>query len=169
MSYAEMILPEFEQEMASTRKLLERIPNDKLGWKSHAKSNSIGWNANHVAEIPGWVEGVLERDSWDFAPVDGPAYRTPELGSAGEIVAMFDRNVQAARRAIQAFREEAMEDDWSLLEGGKTLLTMPRHLVMRMFVLNHLIHHRAHLCVYLRLNDCPVPGMYGPSADDPGE
>ena len=168
MNYVEMILPEFEQEMASTRKLLERIPNDKLGWKPHTKSNSIGWNANHVAEIPGWIEGVLERDSWDFAPVDGPAYRTPELGSVAEILDMFDRNVQAARRAIQAVREEAMEDDWSLLEGGKTLLTMPRHLVMRMFVLNHIIHHRAHLCVYLRLNDCPVPGMYGPSADDPG-
>ncbi len=168
MNYVEMILPEFEQEMASTRKLLERIPNDKLGWKPHPKSNSIGWNANHVAEIPGWIEGVLEQDSWDFAPVDAPAYRTPEFSSVAEILEVFDRSVQAARRAIQAVREEALEDDWSLLEGGKTLLTMPRHLVMRMFVLNHIIHHRAHLCVYLRLNDCPVPGMYGPSADDPG-
>lgn len=168
MGYAETFLPEFDQEMASTRKVLGRIPNDKLDWKAHAKSNSIGWNANHVAEIPGWIETVLQQDSWDFAPVDGPAYQTPQLASVAEILEMFDRNVQSARQAIEAVREEALGNDWSLLWGGQTLLTMPRHLVMRVVVLNHLIHHRAHLCVYLRLNDCPVPGMYGPSADDPG-
>ncbi len=168
MGYVEMLLSEFDQEMASTRKLLERIPNDKLDWKAHAKSNSIGWNANHVAEIPGWIEPTLTQDSWDFAPVDGPAYQTPQLGSAEEILALFDRNVQAARRAIEAIQEDELDKPWSLLQGGQPLLTMPRHLVIRLFVLNHLIHHRAHLCVYLRLNDCFVPGMYGPSADDPG-
>ncbi|MDZ7620108.1 MAG: DinB family protein [Patescibacteria group bacterium] len=166
MDYVEMLLPEFDLEMANTRRLLERIPDDKLAWKPHAKSNSIGWNANHLAEIPGWVAGIVEQDSWDFSPVDGPHYQTPELGSVAEILAMFDGNVREARLAIKGIREETLGDNWSLLQGGLPLITMPRHLVVRLFVISHLIHHRAHLCVYLRLNDCLVPGMYGPSADE---
>jgi uncharacterized damage-inducible protein DinB len=166
MSCAETILPEFDQEMANTRKVLERIPEDKLQWRAHPKSNTIGWNANHLAEIPGWVEGTLAELSWDFAPVGGERYRSPSLATRQEILDLFDRNVAAARKAIAAVRDEELHKMWSLLEGGKTLLTMPRAAVIRSFVLNHLIHHRAHLCVYLRLNDIPVPGMYGPSGDD---
>jgi hypothetical protein len=106
MSYAETILPEFEQEMASTRKVLERVPEEKWGWKAHAKSNTIGWNANHVAEIPGWAEGTRTQPSWDFAPVGGERYRTPSFRTQQEILNFFDRNVAAARKAIQEVKDD---------------------------------------------------------------
>lgn len=166
MSYAESILPEFDQEMANTRKVLERVPDDKLDWRAHPKSNTIGWNANHLAEIPGWVEGTLTTPSWDVAPVGGERYRSPQLTSRREILDLFDRNVAAARKAIAGVKDEEMGKMWSLLQAGKPIFTMPRLAVIRSFVLNHIIHHRAHLCVYLRLNDIPVPGMYGPSGDE---
>ena len=166
MTYAESILPEFDQEMASTRKVLERVPEDKLDWRAHPKSNTIGWNANHLAEMPGWVEGMLTAPSWDFAPVSGERYQSPKLTSRREILDLFDRNVAAARAAIAAVKDEEMGRMWTLLQAGKPIFTMPRAAVVRGVVLNHLIHHRAHLCVYLRLNDIPVPGMYGPSGDE---
>ena len=166
MSYAETILPEFDQEMASARKVLERLPNDKLDWRAHPKSNTIGWNANHLAEIPGWVEGTLTELSWDIAPVGGERYQSPALATCQEILDLFDSNVHTARQAITSVQDAELGKMWSLLEAGKPIITMPRAAVIRSFVLNHLIHHRAHLCVYLRLNDIPVPGMYGPSGDE---
>lgn len=166
MSYAELILPEFDHEMASTRKVLERVPDDKLGWRPHPKSNTIGWNANHLAEIPGWVEGTLTKTSWEIAPSDGPRYQSPALTSRSEIVELFDRNVNDARRAFTQVRDEDMNTVWSLLNGGNVWYSAPRATVIRSFVLNHAIHHRAILTVYLRLNDIPVPGMYGPSGDE---
>lgn len=169
MSYAETILPEFDREMASTRKVLEQVPDDKLNWKVHSKSNTIGWNANHLAEMPGWVEGTLKGLSLDVAPVGGERYQSPKLTSRKEILELFDRNVASARKAIASVKEEELGKIWSLLDGGKPIVTMPRSAVIRTFVLNHAIHHRAILCVYLRLNDIPVPGMYGPSGDDPGK
>lgn len=166
MTYAELILPEFDQEMASTRKVLERIPDDKLDWKAHEKSHTIGWNAAHLAEIPGWVEPTLTQLEWDIAPIGGEPYRTPHLTSRQAILELFDRNVATARKAIAAAPDAEMPKTWSLLMGGKAILSMPRSAVMRSFVLNHTIHHRAHLLVYLRLNDVPVPGVYGPSGDE---
>lgn len=166
MSYAESILPELDQEMASTRKVLECVPEDKLDWRAHPKSNTIGWNANHLVEIPGWVEGILTEPSWDFVPVGGEPYQSPKLTSRREILDRFDRNVAAARRAIAAVKDEEMGKMWSLLAAGKLIFALPRVAVIRRFVLNHLIHHRAHLCVYLRLNDIPVPGMYDPSVEE---
>ena len=166
MTYAQSILPEFDQEMANTRKVLERVPEDKLDWRPHPKSNTIGWNANHLAEILGWVEGTLTQLSWDFAPVGGEPYQSPKLTTRQAILHLFDRNVASARKAITAVKDEELGKTWSLLQGGKTLLSMPRSTVIRSLVLNHLIHHRAILCVYLRLNDVPVPVMYGPSGDE---
>ena len=166
MSYAETILPEFDQEMASTRKVLERIPDDKLGWKAHPKSNTIGWNANHVADIPNWLAMVLSQPSLDIAPVGGEPYPFPSLTTTREILDLFDRNVAAARKAIAAADDEQMGQSWTLLQAGQTLFTMPRSAVVRSMILNHLMHHRAHIIVYLRLNDIPVPGMYGPSGDE---
>lgn len=168
MSYAAAILPEFDQEMASTRKVLERVPADKLDWKPHPKSNTIGWNANHLAEMPGWVEGTLTQLTWDIAPPDGEPYQTPKLTSVAEILDLFDRNVKVARKAIAEVSDAEVDKIWSLLRAGEPLITMPRVAVIRSFVLNHMVHHRAILCVYLRLNDIPVPGMYGPSGDEPG-
>ncbi len=161
MKYADLLLPEFEQEMSNTRKVLSQVPDDRLDWKAHKKSNTIGWNASHLAEIPGWVEGTLSQTSWEIA-----GYSTPELNSRQEILDSFDMNVALATKAIATVEEDAIHHSWSLTMNGKPLFTMPRSAVIRSFVLNHLIHHRAHLCVYLRLNDISVPGMYGPSGDE---
>ena len=166
MSYSDAILPEFDQEMANTRKVLERVPEDKLDWKAHPKSHTIGWNANHLAEIPGWVEGVLTQTEWDIAPPGGEAYRTPALTTRRELLELFDRNVAAARKAIAEVKDEELGQPWSLLSGGETIFTLPRAAMIRSFVMNHTIHHRAILCVYYRLNDVPVPGLYGPSGDE---
>ena len=165
MNYAETILPEFDREMANTRKVLERVPDDKLDWQAHPKSHTIGWNANHLAEILGWVEGTLTAPSWDIAPSGGEPYQSPKRTSRQEILDLFDRNVAAARKAIAAVKDDQLAQPWSLLKAGTPLFTMPRAAMIRGFVLNHLIHHRAILCVYLRLNNVPVPGMYDPSGD----
>jgi uncharacterized damage-inducible protein DinB len=166
MSYAEALLPEFDQEMASTRKVLERIPDDKLDWKPHPRSNTIGWNANHLADIPNWMAMALTTTSLDIDPPGGPKYEFPALRSRTEILDLFDRNVAAARKAITEARDEEMGQPWTLSRAGQVFFTMPRSALVRGFGINHLIHHRAHLCVYLRLNDVPVPGMYGPSGDE---
>ena len=166
MSIAESILPEFEQEMAGTRKTLERIPNDKLDWKAHPKSNSIGWVAAHLANIPSWVELTLTKDNLDVNPVGGEPYRTPPATSRDQVLAEFDKNVSSAKAAILATPDSEYMKEWSLLSGGHVIFTMPRIAVIQTFVVNHTIHHRAHLCVYLRLNDIPVPGLYGPSGDE---
>ena len=163
MNYAETILPEFDREMANTRKVLERVPEDRLDWEAHPKSHTIGWNANHLAEILGWVEGMLTAPSWDFAPIGGEPYQSPKLTSRQEILDVFDHNVAAARRAIAAAKDDQMPQPWSLLINGTPLFTIPRVDMMRTFILNHLIHHRAILCVYLRLNDISVPSMYAPT------
>lgn len=168
MSLSQSLLPEFDHEMANTRKVLERIRDDMLSWKAHEKSNTIGWVAMHLAEMPGWVDSTLNQDSFDVSPPGGEPYRTPAATSVQDILERFDRNVAKARLAIAAASDEQFMKSWSLLNGGQVLLTMPRAAVLRSFVLSHSIHHRAHLCVYLRLNDVPVPALYGPSADDTG-
>ena len=166
MSFADAILPEFDQETANTRKVLERLPEDKLNWRAHPTSNTIGWNANHLAEILGWVAGNFMAPSWVYAPIGGAPYQAPKLTSRREILDLFDRNVAAARKAIAGVKDEQLTQTWSLLHAGTPVFTMPRGMAIRTFILNHLIHHRAILCVYLRLNDIPVPGMYDPSGGE---
>jgi uncharacterized damage-inducible protein DinB len=168
MSISQSLLPEFDHEMANTRKVLERIPEDKLDWKAHEKSNTIGWVGAHLANIPSWTELMLTKDSLDIAPPGGEPYRTPTAKSVKAILEQFDKNVAAGRALLVTARDEEFFKPWSLLKGGATVFTMPRMAVLRSFVLNHSIHHRAHLCVYLRLNNVPVPGLYGPSADEGG-
>ena len=166
MNYAKTILPEFDREIANTRKVLERVPENKLDWQAYPKSHTIGWNANHLAEILGFAERFLTAPSWDFAPIGGELYQSPKLTSRQAILDLFDRNVAAARHAIAAVKDDQMTQLWSLLNAGTPLITMPRAAMIRRFVLNHLIHHRAILCVYLRLNNITVPGMYDPSDDE---
>ena len=166
MNYAATILPDFDREMANTRKVLERVPEDKLDWQIHPKSHTIGWNANHLAEIAGWVEGALTAPSWDIAPIGGEPYQAPKLTSRQGILDLFDRNVAAARKAIAVVQDDQMTQPWSLLNAGTPFFTLSRATMLRSFVLNHLIHHRAILCVYLRLNNIPIPGMYDPSGDE---
>jgi Uncharacterized protein conserved in bacteria len=168
MSISANLLPEFEHEMRTTRLTLERIPNDKFNWAPHEKSMSFGSLASHLADIPSWVCGTINHDSLDLAPPDGPARALPQPKSREEVLELFDMNVASARQSLAGASDEVLLADWSLLAGGKNLLTMPRVGVIRKWVLNHTIHHRAQLSVYLRLNNIPVPAIYGPSADENG-
>lgn len=166
MSIGESLLPEFDYEMKTTRTTLERVPDDKLKWQPHAKSMAMGRLASHIAELPGWATLTMEHDSFNMAP-PGEAPRQPaNLGSRAEMLELFDKNVGAARAALASCSDERMMGTWSLLAGEHTLMSMPRVAVLRTWVVNHVIHHRAQLGVYLRLNDLPVPSVYGPSADE---
>ena len=162
------LVQEFDQEMANTRTVLARIPEDKLDWKVHPKSNTLRWVGSHLANIPHWVELAFHTESLDVAPVGGEPYKTPEAESVAAMLCLFDQNVESARGILSRAKADEFWKPWSLLRGGTVLFTMPRWQVVRTFVINHTIHHRGHLCVYLRLLDVPVPGLYGPSADDPG-
>jgi len=166
MKISDMLLPEFDQEMANTRKTLERVPEGKSDWKPHDKSMSLGRLAGHLAELPSLAASALRQDSLDFAPPGKPPMQPFISTSRTALLETFDKNTADARAAIAEASDEYLMKSWSLLRGGKTLLTMPRTAVVRSFMLNHMIHHRAQLGVYLRLNDLPVPSIYGPSADE---
>jgi uncharacterized damage-inducible protein DinB len=168
MSISDALLPEFDHEMANTRKTLERVPLDKSDWKPHEKSMAMGPLAIHLAEMPGWVVETINKDALDLAPPDAPPYERPQVNSQADLLAMFDKNVAAARDALAGVSDEHLFQPWTLLSGGQTILTLPRIGVIRGFVISHSIHHRAQLGVYLRLNDIPVPSIYGPSADEGG-
>ena len=156
------ILPEFDHEMANTRKSLERVPDNKLSFKPHPKSMALGALATHLATINQWTEAIMGVDSFDVST----APPTPELKSRAEILAAFDQSTASARNAIANATDAQLTKPWSLLAKGQTIFTLPRIAVLRSFILNHAIHHRAQLGVYLRLNDIPVPSIYGPSADE---
>ena len=166
MAIAESFLPEFDHEMANTRKILEIVPDDKLDYAPHEKSMKMGRLAGHIAEMASWTVATLNTPELDIAPVDGPSFRPFIAGSRDELLATFDKNIEAAKEAIADASDEALTTSWSLLAGGNTMFTMPRIGVLKSMVLNHIIHHRAQLGVYLRMNDVPIPGMYGPSADE---
>jgi uncharacterized damage-inducible protein DinB len=168
MPISQMILPEFDHEMANTRKTLERVPDDKLAWKPHERSFSLGGLATHLANIPSWTSHTFDRDELDIAPPGEPPFRLTEVKSHDELLAAFDKNVASARAALEKASDENWQGKWSLLNCGNKIFTLPRTAVMRGFVMNHLIHHRAQLGVYLRLLDVPVPSIYGPSADEGG-
>jgi uncharacterized damage-inducible protein DinB len=166
MALSDALLPEFDVEMANTRKTLERIPDDRFDWKPHQKSYPMGGLATHLANIPSWAVETINRDSLDLAPDGGEPLTAPPLHSRREVLEAFDKNIAAARSAIAGASDEQLLGSWSLLQSGKTVLTMPRIAILRSFVMNHCIHHRAQLGVYLRLNDIAVPSIYGPSADE---
>lgn len=165
MAINQALLPEFDHEMANTRKTLERVPDDKFDWKPHEKSSTMGGLATHLANLPTWAVHSIALNELDIAPGGVPARAEP-LNSQAEVLATFDKNVAAAREAIAGATDEQLFGPWTLLANGKTILTLPKVAVLRSFVMNHLIHHRAQLGVYLRLNDVAVPSIYGPSADE---
>jgi uncharacterized damage-inducible protein DinB len=166
MSIAESLLPEFDNEMANTRKTLERVPDGRFDWKPHQKSTAMGGLATHLSNIPTWAVYAIEQDSLDLAPGGKPIPTMSPAQSQSELLSTFDENVKRARAAIAAASDQELTQQWSLQRAGNTLLTVPKAAVLRNFVLNHIIHHRAQLGVYLRLNDIPVPSIYGPSADE---
>lgn len=167
MSISQAILPEFDSEMATTRRLMERAPADKGAWKPHPKSYALGDLLTHLSNLPGWTVVTLQETELDVNPPDGPAWKSPPYESLAGCLAAFDANVAAARAAIEKATDEDYMVTWSLKNGGQTVLSMPRVVCVRAFVLNHLIHHRGQLSVYLRLNDVPLPQIYGPTADEP--
>ena len=163
MSTAQTITLDFDDEMASTRKLLERVVlNDETrGYKPHPKSMALSYLATHVAELPSWAKLALETEVFEL-PVD---FKPPEAKSTPELLEMFDKAVVEGRAALAAATETDMQKTWSFKYGGVVVYSDRRPKVIRGF-LNHLVHHRAQLGVYLRLNNIPIPGMYGPSADE---
>jgi uncharacterized damage-inducible protein DinB len=166
MKQSEALLPEFDNEMTNTRKTLARVPYDKFAWKPHEKSTSMGGLATHLSNLPTWAVHATSLDVFDLAP-GGQPLPSPELpGSTEDLLAIFDANVAEARAAIAGAADEELFKPWTLQSNGHTIMTLPKIAVLRGFVLNHLIHHRAQLGVYLRLNDIPVPSIYGPSADE---
>ena len=165
MAIAESILPEFDHETATTRMLLERVPADKAEWKPHAKSMSLGHLAMHIASLPHWASITLERTEFDTNPPDGPRVTTPAYESAAKLLHTYDANVSAARALLVRTTDAEFMVQWALKNGGKSMFSMPRVAVFRSFVLNHAVHHRGQLSVYLRLLDVPIPNIYGPTAD----
>ena len=163
MALVDALLPEFDREMTTTRKVLERVPEDKFAWKPHAKSFSLGALASHVATLPAWGRETLEKSEIDIAGGQPPA--APP--SKAELLATFDKQVAATRSALVGRSDAELLATWTLKRRDKTIFSMPKTAVLRSFVLSHLIHHRGQLSVYLRLLDVPVPSIYGPSADEP--
>jgi uncharacterized damage-inducible protein DinB len=162
MPLVDMLLPEFDHEMATTRKLLERVPDDRLAWAPHAKSFTMGQLAQHVATIPMWGTMTLTLSELDLAGSE----QLPAAGSRAELVKMFDENAGKARKELTGKTDAELMAPWALKRGADTIFSMPKISVWRGFVMSHLIHHRAQLSVYLRMQDVPLPAMYGPSADE---
>jgi uncharacterized damage-inducible protein DinB len=163
VSIAQSMLGEFDHEMSNTRKTLERIPEDKLGYKPDPKSMSLGQLAAHIIEMTGWGTTTLQTESLSM----DPGSHTPlVLTSREQALHEFDKNLHGLRAALSATTDQDMMKTWTLTIGGAPLFSMPRVAVMRTMIMNHIIHHRAQLTVYYRLNGVPVPALYGPSADE---
>jgi uncharacterized damage-inducible protein DinB len=160
MSISDTLLPEFDQEMATTRRLLERVPSDQGQWKPHPKSFSLAHLAQLVSWMPGWITNTLRETQLDLMKAGGYSNESTETLLAG-----FDKNVKEARAAITETKDPDYGVPWSLTRGEQVLLTMPRGSVVRQHI-NHLVHHRGQLTVYLRLLDVPIPSIYGPTADE---
>jgi uncharacterized damage-inducible protein DinB len=160
MSISKTLLPEFDQEMATTRRVLERVPSDKGQWKPHPKSFSLAHLAQLVAWMPGWITNAVTKTSLNLAAAGGYSNEKTE-----DLLAMFDKNVKEARAAIAKSKDADYKKNWSLKHGDRVIFTQPRGVVVRQHV-NHLVHHRGQLTVYLRLIDVPVPSIYGPTADE---
>ena len=166
MTIGQSMLMEFDEEMKNTRKVLERVDDKQWDWKPHAKSGSVGWLASHVATMTSWIPFTLKTEELDYAPVNGPSYEPPKIENRQQLLGELDKGVAEARAALANASDADMLTDWTLLAGGQKIFTMPRVACIRSMVLNHIIHHRAQLTVYYRLLGIPVPGLYGPSADE---
>jgi uncharacterized damage-inducible protein DinB len=165
MPISELLLPEFDNEIRVTRTILERVPDDRADWKPHAKSFSMAHLAQLVARLPGWVPMVTEKDELDIAPKDGPKHPGYSNETTAALLAEFEKNAKAGRDAIARMTDAQFDEPWHFKRAGVTLFTQSRYEALRSSVLNHLVHHRAQLGLYLRLVDEKVPEMYGPTAD----
>ena len=165
MSIAQMLLPEWDLEIATTRRVLERVPDDRGEWKPHEKSFPMAHLAQLVSRMPGWAAMIMKRTELDIAPVDGPA-QGYTVEKTATLLDEFDRNAAQGRAAIAEASDEDFDVQWTMKARGVAVDTKTRYLMLRTSMLNHLVHHRAQLGVYLRLVDEKVPSMYGPTADE---
>lgn len=166
MAMNDALLPEFDQEMATTRKLLVALPEEDAGWKPHPRSFSLGDLAVHVVSTIGWTGSILQQTEFDLNPPGGLGWTPPSWQSKADLLTGFDAAVSAARSAIAGCADADFMSPWTLRSGDQIHFTLPRIAVLRTFVFSHVIHHRGQLSVYLRLRDVPVPSIYGQSADE---
>ncbi len=165
MSIVQTLLPEFDQEMGNTRRLLEIVPGADQAWRPHPKSYSLGDLAAHIAMLPLWGKMVLQQPELDLGlPANASIAQTP-FTTVAELLDRFDRHVREARAALGSISDSAMGVTWTLKNRGTAVFSAPRGEVLRSFILSHMIHHRGQLSVYLRLRDVPLPSLYGPTAD----
>ena len=162
MDTISLLLMELEQESQTSRRLLELLPEDKLGWRPHPKSMTLGQLAIHLATIPGSIASVVSADSFDVSALSMPAQ--PE--SRARVIEAFEKSLAEAVEKLGEFDDAALGKMWTAKKGGRTVTALPRGAVIRFILLNHMIHHRGQLSVYLRLLDVPLPSIYGPSADE---
>ncbi|HKS04912.1 MAG TPA: DinB family protein [Gemmatimonadaceae bacterium] len=161
MTISATLLPEFDQEMKTTRRTIERVPSDRGEWKPHPKSFSVGHLAQLLSWMPGWITNAVSSTELDLAKAGGYSYESTET-----LLALFDKNVKEARAALTSAADADFSVEWSLKMAGKVLFSAPRRVIVRQHI-SHLVHHRGQMSVYLRLLDVPVPSMYGPTADEP--
>ena len=162
MSFSQTLLPEFDEEMKNTRKILECVPDGKFDFQPHSKSMTLARLASHVAEMPGWGNTTLDTELLEFGPEQKPRIAQ----TRAELLEMFDRDAAKLRGKIEAATDEDWKVNWTCKYMGQVVISAPRSSVMRGPVMNHMIHHRAQLGVYLRLLEVAIPGVYGPSADE---
>lgn len=167
MRIADTLLPEWDREIAVTRRVVERVPDEKLDWAPHPKSWTLRLLATHLVSIPSWMPMTIGRDHIDMADGVAATTNTP-AASRDELLRRLDEHTTAARQALAGADNVTLLAPWSLRNGATTYFTMPRAGVLRGFIISHMIHHRAQLALYLRLLDIPVPSIYGPSADESG-
>ena len=164
MPFTDLLLPEFDHEMAVTRRVLERVPLQDADWKPHPKSMSLGELATHLAYVPAWTRATLRDDGYDMSGDAGERHEV--LRTSSELLAVFDRHAAEARQVLAATSDAEMMAPWTLRAGEHVVFTQPRAGALRGFIFSHSIHHRGQMVVYLRLRDVPVPSIYGPSADE---
>jgi len=161
------LLAELEHEAGNTRKALERVPSDQLGWRPHEKSFTLGELASHIARVPSWLPVTVRETSFDLASPEGQApFEVPE--STDGILELFDEHLAAAQTALAEMDDDALGETWTLRNGDDVIFSMPRIAVLRAMIFSHMIHHRGQLTVYLRMVGAKVPALYGPSADEEG-
>ncbi len=170
MKYTEIFLADLEREAPLSRRVLERVPDGKFDWKPHERSMPMRYLAMMVATIPEWLGMVIQMDSLDIAPKDGPKFNPPPLNTSADLVKALEAAVEKGRKALQGTNDDHLvHTNWKLLSGGKVLQDSPRHVQIRDGVLSHWVHHRGQLTVYLKLLGAKVPSVYGPSGDEPAQ
>lgn len=155
------MMHEFEHESALTRSVLAVTPDSLLDYQAHGSLHDVRWNVSHLVDIPSWAEIILRSSVFDVAPPGGPPHTTPEMATISDALASFDKNVATAKEVLADFSLDSLGEEWSLLVGGQPVLTYPRYIAYRIYMITHVAHHRGHLLVYLRTNGIETPHLYG--------